>query len=353
LKDSQGNIIGVLGIGRDSTVRVQAEEKLKLSARVFRNTHEGIAITDASMNIIDVNPAFIEITGYSLKEVIGQNPRILSSGQQSSEFYEDMLLHITEQDHWQGEVWNRKKSGEIYAELLSISVLKNKNDNVINYVSISTDITGRKKHQEQLSFMAHYDELTGLPNRTLFADRFHQAIAHSNRTEHLLAVCFLDLDNFKPVNDNYGHEMGDKLLNEVAERIAENTRQEDTVSRQGGDEFTLLLNDIESFTECAQTLQRINDALALPFFIDGYTHKITASIGVTLYPDDDGDIDTLLRHADQAMYKAKQEGKNRFHLFNTEHDQRTIQKQHQLGEIEQALVNNEFQLYYQPNDVVN
>jgi len=340
--------IRLCGTHQDITDRKEAQEKLQLSSRVFSDTHEGITITDDKMNIIDVNPAFCDITGYSREEVLGRNPRILSSGKQSPEFYQDMWQHINEQGHWQGEMWNRKKDGELYAELLTISALKDELENVVNYVGIFTDITSSKKQQEQLSLMAHYDVLTGLPNRALFTDRFTQAIAHSKRTEHQLAVCFLDLDNFKPVNDNYGHEAGDQLLIEVAKRITANIREEDTVSRQGGDEFALLLNDIESFAQCEQTLQRIHYALAKPFLIDDTPHKITASSGVTLYPRDDSDIDTLLRHADQAMYQAKLEGKHRYHLFNPEHDQRTIEKHHQLDEIEQALANNEFQLYYQP-----
>ncbi|MCF7971164.1 MAG: EAL domain-containing protein [Methylococcaceae bacterium] len=326
----------------------KSEEKLQLSARVFNDTHEGIIITDAEMNIIDVNPAFCDITGYSRDEVIGQNPRMLRSGKQSPEFYQDMWQQINEKGHWQGEVWNRTKNGELYAELLALSVLKDELDKVVNYVGIFTDITSIKQQQEQLSLMAHYDELTRLPNRALFTDRFNQAIAHSKRTDKQLAVCFLDLDNFKPVNDNYGHDVGDQLLIEVASRISSIIREEDTVSRQGGDEFALLLNDIESFSQCEHTLQRLHYALSEPYLIDGKNHKITASSGVTLYPSDNSDIDTLLRHADQAMYQAKLQGKHRYHLFNPDHDKETIQKHHRLDEIEQALTHNHFQLYYQP-----
>ncbi|NQY26595.1 MAG: EAL domain-containing protein [Piscirickettsiaceae bacterium] len=332
----------------DISERKHAEEKLKLLARVFSDTHEGITITDADLNIVDVNPAFSEITGYSREEVMGKNARMLNSGKQSPEFYQTMWQQIHENGHWHGEVWNRKKEGEVYAELLTISVLKDEHDDIVNYVGVFTDITSSKRQQEQLNLMAHYDVLTGLPNRALFVDRFNQSIAHSKRTERSLAICFLDLDNFKPINDNFGHEVGDKLLIEVAKRITDNIREEDTVSRQGGDEFAILLNDIESFSQCEQTLQRIHHALAQPYIINEYPHKITASTGVTLYPHNDGDIDTLLRHADQAMYQAKLEGKHRYHLFNPEHDQRTIKKFHQLDEIEQALANNEFELYYQP-----
>jgi len=323
-------------------------KELQLSSSVFNDTHGGIMITDANELIVDVNPAFCDITGYSRAEVIGKSPRVLSSGKQSPEFYQDMWQKINEQEHWQGDVWNHKKNGELYAALLTISALKNDNGKIATYVGVFTDITHSKKQKEQLSLMAHYDVLTGLPNRALFTDRFIQAIAHANRTETQLAVCFLDLDNFKPVNDNYGHQVGDQLLIEVAKRITANLREEDTVSRQGGDEFALLLNNIEHFSQCEQTLERIHNALAKPYIINEYPLQITASTGISLYSQKYNDIDTLIRHADQAMYQAKLTGKNHFHLFDPEQDQLTIQKHHQLEEIKQALSNNEFQLYYQP-----
>ena len=328
--------------------RHRSNEKQKLAARVFNSSLEGIIITNAQKEIIDVNPAFSDITGYSREDVIGQNPKILSSGRQSPEFYQAMWQEINAQGYWQGEVWNRTKAGEIYAELLSISALKNEQGDVSHYVGLFSDTTHSKQQQEQLSQMAHYDMLTGLPNRTLFADRFTQSLAHSKRNKSLLAVCFLDLDNFKPVNDNYGHEVGDQLLIEVARRIQDHIREEDTASRQGGDEFTLLLNDIESYDQCEMTLERILHVLAKPYLINGTSHIITVSIGVTLYPDDNADIDTLIRHADNAMYQAKQSGRNRYHIFDSQHDKQLVQKQHRLEEIQQALINNELSLYYQP-----
>ena len=332
----------------DITERKKSEENLRLLSRVFRDTQEGIIITDTDQLIIDANPAFSNITGYSLEDVIGKNPRVLSSGKHDPQFYKEMRQSITEHGHWQGEVWNRTKQGELYAELLTISSLINDHGEVTHYVGVFTDITNSKQQQEKLSLIAHYDVLTNLPNRALFVDRFHQAIAHSRRTEHQLAVCFLDLDDFKPVNDNYGHEAGDKLLIEVARRITACIREEDTVSRQGGDEFAILLNDIESSSQCESTMVRLHQSLAEPYIIDDVQHAVTASSGITFYPSDSGDIDTLLRHADQAMYQAKLEGKHRYQLFNPDSDQRTIEKHHHLEEIEQALVNNEFQLYYQP-----
>jgi len=328
--------------------RREAEEKLNLSARVFSDTHEGITITDANQIIIDVNPAFCEITGYSRDEIIGHTPSMLNSGKQSPQFYKEMWKVLNKHRHWQGEIWNRTKHGVLYAELLTVSALTNDNDEVINYVGMFSDITQTKRQQEELTLMAHYDVLTELPNRSLFVDRFKQAIAHSKRTKTQLAVCFLDLDKFKPINDNYGHEAGDQILIEVAQRISNCIREEDTVSRQGGDEFTLLLNDISSTNQCEQTLTRIHLALAQPYLIDDTQHSLSASSGFTLYPDDDGDIDTLLRHADQAMYQSKQLGRNQFHFFNASQDQEISSKHHRLTEIEHALINNELTLYYQP-----
>jgi len=333
---------------RNITERKKAAEKLHLSARVFSDTHEGITITDANKLIIDVNPAFSKITGYSREDVLGKDPKILRSGKHDPDFYQGMWQQINQDGHWQGEVWNRTKSGELYAELLTISVLHDDEGEVVNYVGVFSDITSSKQQQEQLHMMAHYDVLTGLPNRVLFVDRFKQAIAHSKRAEQQLAVCFLDLDNFKPINDNFGHEIGDQLLIKVSNRLTECIRDEDTVSRQGGDEFALLLNNIQSEEQVEQMLERLHNSLAQPYLIEEHSHNITASIGVTLYPDDDGDIDTLLRHADNAMYQAKLAGKHRYSIFNTTQNQELVLKHHRLDEIKQALVNNEFQLYYQP-----
>jgi diguanylate cyclase (GGDEF)-like protein/PAS domain S-box-containing protein len=324
------------------------KDELQLFARIFSETYEGIVITDVQGIIVNVNPTFCDITGYSREEVIGKNPNILSSGKQSSEFYAAMWQSLAEHGHWQGEVWNRKKDGALYAEMLTISSLLDKQGNVLHYVGLFTDITHSKDQQQALELMAHYDVLTKLPNRALLADRFIQAVANSNRNQSLLAVCFLDLDHFKPVNDNYGHEIGDQLLIEVAERIKLNVREGDTVSRPGGDEFVLLLGEFELLAHCEQTLNRIHHALAQPFFINGQTLKIGASSGVALYPSDNADLDSLIRHADQAMYHAKLAGRNRYHVFNPDEDQLLLAKQQRLQELQEALLHDEFCLYYQP-----
>ena len=332
----------------DVTERKNADKRIELSSRVFSNIHEGVIITDANHLIVDVNPAFSIITGYTPEEVIGKNPDLLRSNIHGPAFYENKWKTIDTEGFWQAEQWKRKKSGVLYAELLTISTLKDDAGNIVNYVSVFSDITASKEQQDQLSQMAHYDMLTGLPNRTLFIDRFNQAIAHSTRTGNQLAVCFLDLDNFKSINDNYGHDKGDLVLIEVAERLQKSIREEDTVSRQGGDEFALLLNDITSLVEVEQTIERIHHSLAKPYIINNNSHTITLSTGVTLYPSDTGDIDTLLRHADNAMYQAKQAGRNGYHFFNTAQDQAIILRHHRIDEIKQALSKNEFQLYYQP-----
>lgn len=348
IMDASNQIIGILGIGRDITSRKKAEEELRLSREVFEHTLEGIMITDRDGMIVDVNPAFNQITGYRRDEVIGKSPSILNSGRQSPEFYENMWQRLLEVGYWKGEVWNRNKSGELYAEQLSISSLQDKNGDVEFFVGIFSDITHTKKQQEQLSMMAHYDVLTGLPNRALFADRFNQAIMHSNRNQKLLAICFIDLDNFKPVNDNFGHKTGDMLLIEVANRLLESVRGEDTVSRLGGDEFALLLNDIDSEKECMRMLDRILHKLEMPFVINDHSHYISASIGATLYPHDNEDVDTLLRHADQAMYHAKLAGKQRYKLFDSAHDKDVTEKQLIQDQVKNALYANEFTLFYQP-----
>jgi len=348
IRDGNGQVEYAVGAVVDITTRKESQEKLQLSSRVFNSTSEGITITDANKVIIDINPAFSDITGYSREEAIGQNPSILSSGKQSPEFYKEMWQKINEEGHWQGEIWNRKKSGEVYAELLTISSLKDAKGNITNYVGVFTDITHSKLQQDDIKKMAHYDALTNLPNRTLLIDRFNQAIAHSKRADTLLAVCFLDLDDFKPVNDTFGHNAGDKLLIEVAHRLESAVRDEDTVSRLGGDEFSFLLGDIKSTTQCYELLERIIQSISATYVIDEQPINISASVGVSIYPLDDVELDVLLRHADQAMYQAKQEGKNSYQFFDVDEAQKIANKQRQLQEIQHALINNELCMYYQP-----
>ena len=328
--------------------RKKSDKQLKLSSQVFNSAHEGIIITDVSGIIVDVNPAFCEITHYSYNEVIGKKPDLLSSGKHPPEFFIEMWKTLNDQGSWRGELWNRKKNGELYAELLSISTLKNDEGTPQNYIGLFSDITQSKEQQKALELIAHYDVLTGLPNRSLFANHYKHAITHSNHTNTLLAVCFLDLDEFKPVNDTYGHSIGDKLLIKVAHRIKSQLREEDSISRIGGDEFALLIGDIASQSQCEYMLKRLHDSLTDVFLVDGHSINISVSTGITLYPHDNADLDTLLRHADQAMYKAKLAGRNQYRLFDFKEDQELINKQHRLQEIKKALAQSEMHLYYQP-----
>lgn len=332
----------------DITVRKTAEEQLRFAAQIFEQAHEGIMVTDTDGIILDINPAFSNITGYPREQVIGQSTRLLKSGKHDADFYEAMWRDLHEYGFWQGEIWNRRRNGELYAELLTISAMTDGDDTRQHYVGLFSDITQTKQQQETLELMAHYDVLTKLPNRVLFADRFAQAVVHSKRTETWLGVCFLDLDNFKPINDSHGHNVGDQVLMQVAQRLNENVREEDTLSRFSGDEFAIIFRDIESYAQCERMLERIHQSLAEPYQIGNLQLNLSASSGVAIYPLDDADLDTLMRHADQAMYQAKLTGRNTYRLFNPQQNRQTIEKHALLGELRQAINANQLTLFYQP-----
>ena len=350
-RDKDGKIIGgLLSAGEDITERKQVEGKLQLAASVFVHAREGILITDAEANIIDVNAAFSYITGYPREEVIGRNTRLLSSGRQSTEFYVAMWHDLIAQGFWQGEVWNRRRDGEVYAELLTLSAVRDAAGQTQYYVALFADITEQKQYQQRLEHIAHYDALTGLPNRVLLADRLHQSMAQTLRRHNLLAVAFLDLDGFKAINDNHGHERGDQLLMTVASRMKQAVRDGDTVARLGGDEFVAVMQDLTDIEDSVPLLLRLLEAAAKPVHVDNLTLQVSASVGVSFYPlaEEGVDADQLLRQADQAMYQAKLSGKNRYHIFDAEQD-RSVRDHHEsLERIKQALAEREFVLYYQP-----
>lgn len=326
----------------------ESEEKLQLAASVFSNSYDGVMIADARNLIVDVNPAFTRITGYSRDEIVGQSPGMLSSQRQPPEFYRAMWQSLQTRDFWQGEIWNRRKSGEVYAERLSISVVRDKQQAIRHYIGVFTDISQIKSHEAELNQIAHYDPLTGVPNRRLLADRLSQGILHARRVGNALAVCYLDLDGFKPINDQHGHAVGDLFLIDVAKRIKQELRGEDTLARLGGDEFVIILTNVADPKELHLVLDRVLKAVNAPTQIEGLMISTTASIGVTLYPDDNADPDTLLRHADQAMYLAKDAGKNRYQLFDPEHDRRVQSHRTELQRLRTALERNEFVMHYQP-----
>ena len=332
----------------DITKRKQVEGRLQLTANVFTHAREGILITDTKGNIVEINDTFSRITGYSREEVLGQNPRMLRSGRQSAEFYVAMWKALLENGYWSGEMWNRRKNGEDYAELISISAVHDKDGKIISYLSLFTDITEMKEHQQQLEHIAHYDALTSMPNRVLLADRLQQGMAQSLRNSQGLAVTYLDLDGFKAVNDAHGHNVGDQLLIALAQRMKSALREGDTLARIGGDEFVAVLVNLESPQDYKQVLQRLLQAAADPVTVGGIVLQVSATIGVTLYPQDNTDADHLLRHADQAMYQAKLAGKNRYHLFDVSHDAAVQTQRESLAHIRHGIDQHEFVLHYQP-----
>jgi len=349
LKDLSGNPIGAFAFVTDISQRKAMEDDLQLAASVFSHASEGIIITDPNARILDVNDSFVRITGYQRDETLGKNPHILQSGRHDSSFYRQMWQDLTQKGHWFGEIWNRHKNGEVFAEMLRINAVKNKNGKTLHYVALFTDITNQKEQQKQLEHIAHFDALTNLPNRVLLADRLAQAMAQVRRRDNQLAVAYLDLDGFKEINDEYGHDVGDDLLINIAARLHEVLREEDTVARLGGDEFVAVLVNLSTQKDCVPLLERLLSAAATPIHVGDKVLQISGSLGVTFYPQAELiDSDQLLRQADYAMYEAKQAGKNRYKLFDSEQD-RSIRGHHEtLERIRQALEDNEFLLHYQP-----
>ncbi len=336
------------GIGIDVTERRRAEERLLLAADVFSCASEGILITDPEGAIVDVNDAFTEITGFPREEAVGRNPRMLQSGRQGPGFYELMWKSLIEEGQWKGEIWNKRKDGKLYAALMTISAVQD-HGRVRNYVALQSDITERKEHERQLEHMAHYDPITELPNRALLSDRLEQAMMQAQRRGLSLAVAYLDLDGFKEINDVHGHHVGDQFLMHVASRMKQALREGDTIARIGGDEFVLVLIDLDTPTAGNPILDRVLESAAYPVDIADLTIQVSASIGVAFYPQyEKVDADQLLRQADQAMYQAKISGKNRWHTFDADQD-RSIRGRHEsLLDISRALKEREFVLYYQP-----
>lgn len=333
---------------QDVTSRKRGEVRLQLLASVFENMQEGVVITDPDTVIMEVNHSYERITGYHRDELIGNKPQMLKSGHHGPEFYRTMWLTLLEEGAWCGEVWNRRKSGEIFPQQLTISVVLDDHGHPSHFVGVTIDITTVKRHAAELERIAHYDSLTGLPNRVLLNDRLQLAIGKAQRDRMLLAVCFLDVDGFKPVNDTHGHGAGDCLLIELANRFRAVVRANDTVARLGGDEFIILLADLEDQDGCIQILERILKTISQPFSIDDQKVIVTASIGVTLFPLRATNTDALMRQADQAMYKAKQLGKNTFFFYDDDQDAVEIEKQRMVKRIERALSDNELVLHYQP-----
>ena len=347
--DSNGNPLRVVGSFSDITNRKHHEQSLLLSSSVFTHAREGIMITDANTKILKVNRAFSEITGFSQEEVVGQSPQILKSDKHQELFYKHLWSDLAQKGHWNGEIYNRRKNGEIYPLMLTISSVKNETNEVLNYVALFSDITLQKEHEEELLHIANYDHLTGLPNRLLLSDRLNQAILQTKRDNSTIIIAFVDLDSFKEVNDRYGHSIGDELLKKISLRMQMSLRQDDTLARIGGDEFVAIFKHHENNESPNALFNKLLSIISDEIIIEHLTFNVSASIGVTFYSKENQlDADQLLRQADQAMYQAKLSGKNCFHIFDTKNDQ-VLRKHHQiLHDIENALINQEFELYYQP-----
>ncbi|MEG3640046.1 two-component system response regulator [Magnetococcus sp. PR-3] len=308
---------GVLSF-RDIRDKREKEENLKLAAKIFEYSQEGLLVLGPDRYFVDVNPAFSYITGYTREEVIGKGPNLLRSDRHDEHFYEEIWTSVDEDGRWQGEIWRKRKNGEEFPEWLSISAIKDSNAQITHYVGLFSDITTRKIAEEKLKHQAHHDPLTGLPNRSLLEDRLEQAVAKARRYEGKIAVLYMDLDHFKPINDNYGHEAGDAVLREISARLRHELRQSDTAARVGGDEFVAILTEIREEHLVMGVAQKLIHAIQKPVNFGKHTFQVGTSIGVSLYPIHGTRNKTLLNAADAAMYRAKQDGRNRFCVALTE-----------------------------------
>ncbi|MBI3903854.1 MAG: EAL domain-containing protein [Nitrosomonadales bacterium] len=363
--DAAGQFIGVVSelsmfstlLEQEAQSREEREtliEQLKgeleyheLATMAFDTTSEGVLITDATPRIMHVNRAFIETTGYAREEVIGKNPNLLHSGRQDAEFYKTMWQALQETGGWEGEIWNRRRGGEIYPEWLHINSVRDEHGNVTHYVGVFSDIGPNKEIQRELQQMAYYDTLTGLPNRRLFLDRLERAVAQSYRVKDGFSLLFIDLDRFKYVNDAYGHELGDGLLKVVAQRIRAVVRDSDTVARFGGDEFVAILHDCHDAESCKLVVEKIREVVNEPIILAGHELNTSAAIGISFYPEDGMTVADIIRNADVAMYRAKEDGMG-VYFYQPEMNAGATERLEIEGAIRRGLANGEFWLAWQP-----
>ena len=346
--DARGEVIGFISVITDTTERIKLEKERQLAATVFENSLQGVMVTDADATILSVNPAFTEITGYDPEEAIGKTPRLMRSEQHDETFYDTLWDSINMTDSWQGEIWNRHKSGKVFPIWQSIRAVRDNEGKLQRYIAIFSDISEQKASQERINHLAHFDVLTDLPNRLLFNERLTHAIERARRVDGKLAVLFIDLDNFKTVNDTMGHPMGDQLLRTVAERLRQTLREGDTVARLGGDEFTVLLEDIISERDAEAVARKCLKVFATPVILANHEVYVTASLGIALYPQDGDDLHTVVRNADTAMYRAKERGKNAYQFYTTDMSAAAADRLVLESALRQAVSNEEFILYYQP-----
>ena len=333
---------------RDITERKHMDEEKRLAMTVFQNISEAMTVTDAQHRIIAINPAFTKLTGYTAEEVLGRNPNILSSGRHDSEFYREMWQSISDTGEWQGEIWDRRKNGELIAEWMTISTIYDEEGQVRQRVALFSDITKKKQSDEMIWRQANFDPLTQLPNRNMFRERLETEIKKAQRNATALGLFFIDLDRFKEINDTLGHHVGDELLVEAARRIISCVRESDTVARLGGDEFTVILAGLTDETRIERVAQEIILKLANPFHLDKESAYISASIGITFYPNDASDAHNLIKNADQAMYAAKNKGRNRFSYFTPALQEEALKRLRMASDMRTALLEGQFRIHYQP-----
>ncbi|NMF89833.1 putative bifunctional diguanylate cyclase/phosphodiesterase [Aromatoleum petrolei] len=337
-----------VGTVEDVTARRLTEARMREAMVVFSASSQGIMTMDAEGTITSVNPAFCRITGYAAEAVIGRKATVFGSGRQDEAFNEAMWSALASCGEWEGEVWNRRRSGEIYPQWLTVSAVRGDEDGVVEYVAMFSDITERKQHEDEIWRQANFDALTGLANRSLLYDRLDRALAHARRNGSKVGLLFLDLDGFKWVNDTLGHDVGDELLVEVAHRLKDCVREQDTVARLGGDEFTIVVGDLQDAEHLRTVGEKVLGVLEQPIALPATRHQISGSMGITVFPDDGDDVHSLLRNADIAMYKSKQNGKNRFHFYAREMQCDALKRMQMEADLRTALARDAFTLEYQP-----
>jgi len=337
-----------LGMQQSLAAQYHIQNSLKLAAAVFDNSLEGIFITDTSGTILAANAAVTKITGYETEELLGKNPRILKSSRHDPEFYSALWHAVHNHNQWEGEIWNKRKNGEIYPEWMSISAIKDEQGQVQNYIGIFIDISKQKKAESRLSYLAYYDQLTGLPNRDLFHDRLNMAILQAKRSRQQVAVLFIDIDHFKHVNDTFGHAKGDLLLQQVALKLKQALRENDTLARMGGDEFTVILQDFVNHNDVELTARRLIGSLDAPINLDDQDLYISASIGISFYPENGDSASVLMKHADIAMYSAKNNGRKRLRFFHHGMEEQLNERIDMERQLRHALDHGELQMFYQP-----